>query len=79
MREVALAGTVRLQPLLQDGILDAPDRFLFRDARIGHPVEVAREQFVLVLRRQVAVVGHTHVVLMRHQVVDVLLQVGART
>jgi hypothetical protein len=61
----------------QNRPLDAADRLLFGNAGVGHPVQVAVQQGLLVIRRQVAVVGHALVVFVRDQVEDVLFQVGA--
>ena len=77
MREIPLAPAVRPGPLVEHGALDAPDRLLFGDAGVGDAVEVPVEQRLLVVRRQVAVVGNAHVVVVRHQVEEVLFEVRA--
>ena len=58
-------------------LLQAAERFLFRDAGIRHAVHVVFEQFPFVLRRQVAVVRHAFVVRVGDEVHDVFFEVGA--
>ena len=50
---------------------------MFRNAGVGDAVQMAREQCVLVRRRQVAIMGNADIVLMGHEVEDVLFQIGA--
>ena len=78
MGEVLLAAAVGLEPVLEDGTLDPAHGFLLGDARVGHPVEVTLEQRLLVPRSQVAICRDADVVVVRHEVEDVLLQVGPR-
>lgn len=54
VRQVAFAFVVGIFPYLEDMLLQAAERFLFRDAGIRHAVHVVFEQFPFVLRRQVA-------------------------
>ena len=77
VREQALAARVGSLPLLEHDGLDAPHRLVFRDARVGHAVEVTVEQLLLVLRRQVAVARQPLVMRVRDEVEDVFLEVGA--
>ena len=56
--------------------LDAPHRLVLGDARVGDAIEVPLEQALLVGRREVAVVRHALVVIVRDEVEDVLLEVG---
>ena len=77
MREQAFALAVGGAPFLQHDVLDPPHRFVLGDARVGDAIEVAIEQRLLVLRRQVAVLRQPLVVRLRHQVEDVLFEVGA--
>ena len=77
VREVALAGPVGGDPLLEHRRLDPPHRLFLGDAGVGDAVHVPLEQRLLVGRRQVAVVRHALVVVVRDEVEDVLLEVGA--
>ena len=78
VREAALARAVGPDPLGQHRGLDAAHRLRLRDAGVRHAVHVAVEQRLLLARRQVAVVRHALVMVVRDQVEDVLLQVRAR-
>ncbi len=60
------------------GALDAADRLVLGDAGVGHAVQVLVEQLFFLLGRQVAVVRNAHVVIVRDEVEDVFLEVGAR-
>ncbi len=74
--EVAFALGVGLHPHLEHGLLHAAHGLHLGDAGVRHAVHVAVQEGLLVLGRQVAVVGHALVEVMGHQVEDVLLQVG---
>ena len=37
-------------PLVYDHVLNSPDRFLFRNARVGHAIQMTSQQFFLLLR-----------------------------
>ena len=64
-------------PLLDHDLLDAAHRLCFRNARVGHAVEMPLEQRLFVVRRQLAIVRHALVVVVRHEVEDVFFEVGA--
>ena len=79
VREVALPGLVGGRPLVENRLLDATDRFRFRNACIRDAVEVLFQQLLLVLRREIAIVRHALVVIVRHQIVNVLFEIRAGT
>ena len=58
-------------------MLDLPHRLFLGDAGVGHAVQVAVEERLVVLGAQLAESRHAHVVVVRDQVEDVLLEVGA--
>ena len=75
--EEALAGLVGADPLLQHLVLDAAHRLHLGDAGVGDAVHVAGEQLGLVGGGQIAVVGNALVEVVRDEVEDVFLQIGA--
>ena len=77
VREKALARLVGADPFGQHGGLDPAHRFHLGDAGIGDAIHVALEQRFLVGGREVAVVGHALVVIVRDEIEDVLLEVRA--
>ena len=77
MGQLAIARLGGGAPSFDQRTLDAPERLLLGDARVGDAVEPALEQLDLLLRAQVAVVGDADVVLVRDEVEEVLLEVGA--
>ena len=77
MRKEALAGFVRAHPLFHDRALDAAHRFLFGDARVRDAIQVVIEQFDFLRGREIAVMRHALVMVVRDEIVDVLFQVGA--
>ena len=78
MWEIALTGRFGIFPDLHDVVLDLPERFLFRNAGIRYAVQAFLQQFPLFLGRKVAPVRDPLVVRVRHQVHDILFQVGTR-
>ncbi len=77
MREEALAGAVGGDPLLGDDGLDAAHGLALGDAGVGHAVHVAVDEVLLVVGGEMAVMRHALVVVVGHEVEDVLLEVGA--
>ncbi len=75
--KVPLARAVGPLPQIEQHVLHPAHRLFLGDAGVGDPVEVAVEQRLFVGPREVAVVGDADVVVVRHQIEDVLLEVGA--
>ena len=75
--EVARALSGGVLPQLHDRALDAADRFFFRDAGVGHPIEMPIEQVLLRLITEIAVVRHAFVVVVGDEVVEVFLEIRA--
>src|SRR4051794_10870789 len=48
MWKIAFTLAISRRPLIQDGILNPPNRFFFRDTGIRHPVEMARQQLMFI-------------------------------
>ena len=65
------------QPFLEDDALDAAHRFFFRNAGVGDAVQMPIEQRLLVGRRQIAIVRHPLVVVVRDEIEDVFFEIGA--
>ena len=78
MREVPAALRLCGLPQVDHVVFEPAERLLFRNAGVGHPVHAPVEQVLLFLRREVAVVRHSRVVAVRHEVHDVFLEVRAR-
>jgi hypothetical protein len=80
VREVPLSGAVGTHPLVEHDLLDPPHCLHFRNAGIRNAVQVTREQRSFVLRRQIAIVRHALVVIVRDEIEDVFLEIrtGAR-
>ena len=78
MREELLARLVGALPLVEHGALDAADGLVLRDAGVGDAVQVLVEQLLLLLRREMPVVRNAHVMIVRDEVEDVLLEIRAR-
>src|SRR5581483_6026563 len=55
---------------------DAAKGAVFRNARVRHSVEPFIEQFLLLLCRQLAIMRNANVLIVRHQVEDVLFEIG---
>ncbi len=72
-----LARAVGPLPQIEQHVLHAAHRLFFGDAGVGDPVEVTVEQRLFIGASEVAVVGDADVVVVRHQIEDVLLEVGA--
>ena len=64
-------------PLLEHRGLDPAHGLLFRNTRVGNPVQMARQQLRLVLRGEVSVAWDPDVVVVGDQIEDVLLQIRA--
>ena len=77
MGEIALAGLVGLHPLLKHCCLHTPHRLVFRNTGVGHPIHVALEQAFFFLRRELAIMRHTFVMVVRNEIKNVLFQIGA--
>ena len=77
VRQVAFALVVGVFPDFEHVALQAAESLLFGDAGIGDAVHVVFEQFPLVLRGQVAVMGHALVVRVGHEVHQILFEVGS--
>ena len=77
MREMPLPRPISRDPLLEHDLLDPAHSLHFRDAGVGDAVHVPLEERHLVFGSQVPVVGHALVVVVRHEVEDVLFQVRA--
>ncbi len=72
-----LARAVGRDPLLEHRLLDPPHRLHLRDAGVGHAIHVPGEQLLLVLRRQLPVMRHALVVVVRDEIENILLEVRA--
>ena len=79
MRKIPLARLVSPHPLLQHFILDPPHSFHLWNARIGNAIHVAIEKRGFVSRRQIAIVRHALVKIMRDQIENILFEIRART
>ena len=77
VREQRRPLAVVLHPPVQHRGLDPPHRLVLGNARVGDAIQVPIEQRLFVGRREVAIVRHPHVVIVRHEVEDVFLEVGA--
>ncbi len=90
MREIGFALLFGAPPFIEQGTFQRPDGLLFGNACVGNAVEVPHHELLLILGAQLAVLREVPavmvllqlerqalVVLVRHQVEDVLLQVGA--
>ncbi len=71
--------SIRRLPFLQHRRLDTAHRFHLRNARVGDTVHVPVEQSLLVAGREVTIVRHALVEVMRDEIEDILLEVRART
>jgi hypothetical protein len=78
VRKGALAVPVRLLPHVQQRALDVTDRLLFRYAGVRDAIEMARKQSFLVFGRKLPVVRDAHVMLVRHEIEHVLLEIRTR-
>jgi hypothetical protein len=78
VREKALAGLVGPHPFLEHRLFNPAHRFHLGNAGIGYAIHVAIEQALLVGRGEIAVIRHALVVVMRDEIENVLLQIGAR-
>ena len=78
VREEALAARVGALPFLHDGGFETAHGFLFGNARVRDTIQMPLEQFLFVGRGQIAIVRDAFVEIVRDQVVEVFLEVGAR-
>ena len=74
-----LSGAVGRDPLFEHRLLDPPHRLHLRDARVGHAIHVPGEQLLLVPWRELPVVRHPLVVVVRDEIENILLEVRAGT
>ncbi len=72
-----LSGAVGRDPFCEHRLLDPPHRFHLRDAGVGHAIHVLGEKFLLILRRELPVVRHPLVVVVRDQIENILFEVRA--
>ena len=77
VREVPTSFGFRLDPQVDHHPFQAAESLFFRNAGVRDSVHATIQQVLFFLRREVAVVGHACVVRVRHEVHDVLFQVGA--
>ena len=75
MREIAFSGPICFHPLLEHAFFEAPHGFHFGDAGVRHAVHVPVEEGLLVGRSEVAVMRDALVVVVGHEIEDVLFQV----
>src|SRR5947207_8183292 len=73
MREKTLLARCSSDPFLNYKLFDPPDSLLFRDARIRHPVQMPRKQFLLLLRRQLPIIRDALILAARDEIEKVLL------
>ena len=78
VREELLLRLVGALPLVEHGFLDAANRLVLGDASIRDAVQVLIEQLLFLLRRKMPVVRDADVVVVRDEVEDVFLEIGAR-
>ena len=78
VREEGLAVIVGIEPQVEHDVFDSTDGLFLGNAGVGHAVQVPRQQLLFVLRGQLPVVWDTHIVVVRDEVEDVFLEVGAR-
>ena len=64
-------------PFLNDKLFDSPNSLLFRNARIGHPVQMPGKQFLFLLRRQRPIIRDALILAARDEIEEVLLQIRA--
>ena len=76
---MVLTGSVGARPLRQQRRFKPAHRFLLGDAGVGYAVHVALEQSLLVLGRQIAIMRHALVKVVRDQVKNIFFQIGAGT
>ena len=79
MRKIAFSLGVCIRPDLVNMLLQPAESLFFRDTGIGNTVIMVLEQVPFFLRTQVAVVGNTLIMAMRHQVHDIFFQIGTGT
>jgi len=77
VRKQALTRCVGGVPKVYHAAFDALHRLVFGDAGVGDAIQIARAQIEFVLRRQFAVVRHSHIEIVRDEVEDVFFEVGA--
>jgi len=75
--EEALVALLGILPYFEDVVLYFAEGFFFGDAGVGDTVEAFFEEFVFLFGGEIAVVGHTAVVGVGHQVHDVFFEVCA--
>ena len=75
IRQVTLPFRLGLVPHVDQVLLQAAERLLFGDARVGHAVVMVVKESLLFLGRKVTVARHPVIVRMGDEVHDVLLQV----
>gem|GEM_PF-6887510 len=78
VRKITFARPVGSDPLLQHDFLDPPHGFHFGNAGVGHAIHVPVQQILFVVGRQVPVVRHPLVIIMGHEIENILLQVRTR-
>ena len=77
VREIALSLGFGLVPEFPDGVIQLQHGGLFRNAGVGHSIEGPAEEILFGLRGQVSIVGDAEILVVRHQVEEILLQVGS--
>ena len=73
--EISLTLSFCLVPNLHEVLFQTAESFFLGDAGVGYTVVVVVDEFLLLLRSEVTVAGHTIIVVVGHQVHDVFLQV----
>ncbi len=66
-------------PQVEDDPLDPPHRLFFEDTVIGNAIEPVREEVFFVRRCEIPIARYAGLVVVRHQVEDVFLEIGACT
>ena len=77
VRKAPFAGALGRLPFGEQRAFDAPERLFLGDAGVGDAVEVAAQQRFLVRGAELPVMRQALVVLVRHQVEDVFLEIRA--
>ena len=79
VREIMLARRVGLCPDIDHRLFQPAHCLMFRNARVRHAVHMPVEQFLLILRRQIAIIRHAFVEIMRDEIEKIFLQIRSRT
>ena len=75
VREMPLTLRLRLLPECQHGVFNTSHGFLFGNAGVGYAIEMAIEQRLFVSRSEVAIMRHALVVVVRHQIEHIFLEI----